>query len=208
LQFSESGGDGRVAENTNQAKPFDGRVVLCTAIIALAVAVSIAVRQADTALFLNLFALGPALIVLSLFLVAYLIFGKGRKRRSTILSALGAVWLIFFLCFAYQPRLRTTARWLAWSGHYKSAVFAQDTAPQGELKHVEWDAWGWGGMDTTVYLVFDPTDSLSSAASTHQPGKFAGIPCKVPKVSRLENQWYAVTFYTNQVWGHCNETTQ
>ena len=72
---------------------------------------------------------------------------------------------------------------------------------------MEWDGWGFVGMDTTVYLVFDPTDSLSSAAATHQSGKFVGIPCKVPKVSRLENQWYAVTFYTNQYWDGCNDAS-
>ena len=71
-------------------------------------------------------------------------------------------------------------------------------------KHIEWDGWGWAGQDTTAYLVFDPADSLSSVAATHQSGKFAGIPCKVPNVSQLESQWYVVTFYTNQNWGRCN----
>ena len=192
--------------NAIEPKPLNWRVVICTAVIALVASFSIAVRQADTALFLNLFLVGPALIAISIFLVVYVTVGKGRERRSTLLSALAAVWLVSFLCFAYQPRLRTTARWLAWSGQYKNEVFAQKTPTEGELQHVEWDGWGFAGMDTTVYLVFDPTDSLSSAASTHQSGKFAGIPCEVPKVSRLENQWYAVTFYTNQDWARCNQT--
>lgn len=191
--------------NTSQPTPLNWRVVLWTAVVALAVSVAIAVRQADTALFANLFFVGPALIIASIFLVVYVAFGRGRERRSTLLLALAAVWAVALLCFVYQPRLRTTARWLAWSGQYKNEVLAQQTT-EGDLKHVEWDAWGFMGMDTTVYLVFDPTDSLSSAASTHRSGKFAGIPCKVPKVSRLAKQWYAVTFYTNQNWGHCNQS--
>jgi len=72
------------------------------------------------------------------------------------------------------------------------------------LKHIEWDGWGWGGQDTTVYLVFDPTNSLSAAAKVGQPGKFSGIPCEVFLVHRLESQWYTVQFYTNEFWGRRN----
>jgi hypothetical protein len=100
--------------------------------------------------------------------------------------------------------VQTEARWLLSSRHYKSDILSRPAPPDGELKHIIWDAWGWGGENTTVYLVFDPTDSLSTAAATHKSGKFAGIPCNVPKVSRLESQWYVVTFYTAQDWGHCN----
>ena len=57
---------------------------------------------------------------------------------------------------------------------------------------------------TIVYLVFDPADSLSPAAKGHQPGKFSGIPCEVPRVQRLESHWYAVTFYTEESWGERN----
>jgi hypothetical protein len=61
-----------------------------------------------------------------------------------------------------------------WSQSYKREVLAQSGGTAGELKHVEWDGWGFSGAgDTTVYLVYDPTDSLSAAAKSHQPGKFA-----------------------------------
>jgi len=99
---------------------------------------------------------------------------------------------------------KTTARWLLWSRDYKSKVLLQPLSSSGEFKHIEWDGWGWAGQNTTEYLVFDPTDSLSTAASTRQSGKFAGIPCEVPNVSRLESDWYTVTFYTNQEWGRCD----
>jgi hypothetical protein len=46
---------------------------------------------------------------------------------------------------------------------------------------------GVGGQDTTVYLVFDPTDLLSQAASSHQPEKDSGIPCEVFLVRQLES---------------------
>ena len=60
------------------------------------------------------------------------------------------------------------------------------------------------GQDTIVYLVFDPTDALSSAAKKHQPGKFSGIPCEVPLVDRIEEEWYTVRFYTDENWGQRN----
>jgi len=125
-------------------------------------------------------------------------------HRSKRLLALAVFVVITSVLVWNYSEIETEARWLLSSRHYKSEVLSQPTPPSGELKHLEWDAWGWAGQDTTVYLVFDPEDSLSLAAVTHQSSKFAGIPCEIPKVSRLESQWYAATFYTNQEWGRCN----
>lgn len=125
-------------------------------------------------------------------------------HRSTRLLALSVFVVIASILVWNFSEVKTEARWLLLSRRYKSEVFAQPTPTAGEFKHIEWDGWGWAGQDTTAYLVFDPTDSLSLAASTHHSGKFAGIPCEIPKVSRLERQWYVVTFYTNEDWGRCN----
>jgi hypothetical protein len=100
--------------------------------------------------------------------------------------------------------IRSAARWLLWSPQYKEEVLAQHTSANGELQHIEWDGWGMFGQDTSVFLVFDPADSLSTPARRHQSGKFNGIPRKVPLVTRLEKHWYAVLFYTNDYWGACN----
>jgi hypothetical protein len=95
-------------------------------------------------------------------------------------AALGAGLFLIAVAIAWNFfAIRSAARWLAWSRHYKPEVLAQPNVT-GELKHVEWDGWGSVGQDTTVYLVFDPTDSLSTAARDHHPGKFNGIPCEVP----------------------------
>src|ERR1700720_952006 len=83
---------------------------------------------------------------------------------------------------------RTAAKWTLSSGSYKSKVLAETPPSHGEFKHIEWDGWGWAGQDTTVYLVFDPENTLSAAAKRHQPGKFSGIPCEVPVVNRVESQ--------------------
>lgn len=197
-----------MTEKSTNANPLNWRLPMCAALVAFALFISIAVCQADTALFLYLFLVGPILVVISIALLIHAVIGKGRRKRGTLLSTLATVWLVSTFLFVYyvhdQSSVRTTARWLVWSHDYKDKVLAQQAPANGEFRHVEWDGWGWGGQDTTVFLVLDPTDSLSSAAAIHQPGKFDGIPCAVPEVSRLESQWYAVRFYTNQHWDRCN----
>ena len=57
------------------------------------------------------------------------------------------------------------------------------------------------GADTTVFLVFDPTDSLAGAAEAPPPIKPGALPCEVVRIRRLDRQWYAVLFYTDTYWG-------
>lgn len=126
------------------------------------------------------------------------------KRRLAVYALFGASIVVAAALVWNYSAVRTAARWLVWSRSYKSKVLSQPAPPNGELKHTEWDGWGWAGQDTTVFLVFDPTDSLSAAATSHQAGKFSGIPCKVFLVRRLESHWYTAQFYTNQYWGRCD----
>jgi hypothetical protein len=137
----------------------------------------------------------------------------GENRRSETLWLVGAIGtllvaasLVITAAVAWQfYAIRSATKWFMWSQSYKREVLAQSGGTARELKHIEWDGWGFPGAgDTTVYLVYDPTDSLSAAAKSHQPGKFVGIPCTVPLVSHLESQWYAVRFYTNEWWGRRN----
>jgi hypothetical protein len=124
--------------------------------------------------------------------------------RRWFYAALGGALFVIAVAIAWNfYAIRSAARWLAWSQHYQAEVLAQSSVSE-ELKHIQWDGWGWAGQDTTVYLVFDPTDSLLAAAREHRPGKFNGIPCEVPAVDRMEKNWYAVRFYTNEWWGRRN----
>lgn len=127
---------------------------------------------------------------------------RTRKILFLFIAAFGclAVATLWWVVIGHSSALGTSARWLLRSQQYKAEVFTLPNVTNGELKHIEWDGWGWGGQDTIVYLVFDPTDSLSHAASSHQPGKYNGIPCEVFLVHRLESHWYTVQFYTNQDW--------
>jgi hypothetical protein len=131
-----------------------------------------------------------------------------RRWRFLLYAAAGAVALISALALS-APLFGNlgavnAARWLFLSSSYKSKVLAQPVSASGELRHIEWDGWGWAGQDTTVYLVFEPTDALSVAAKSQQPSKFGGIPCEVYRVRRLESHWYTVQFYTNEFWGRRN----
>jgi hypothetical protein len=112
-------------------------------------------------------------------------------------AALAGIWWVLV---GYNSALATTAKWAMRSREYKAELSAQPEPNNAELKHLEWESWGWGGEDTFVYVVFDPTDSLSVADGHHQ-GKYKGIPCEVFRMRRLERHWYTVQFYTSDAWG-------
>jgi hypothetical protein len=157
-----------------------------------------------------LFGIGPydLSVIVYLFAVAivslFLLNDAFGKRRRQSLLALVIFWAVSAVLVGNYSAIRDEYRWLVLSHEYKPVVMAQRASETGELKHIEWDGWGFAGADTTVYLVFDPTDALSAAAQSHRPGKFAGLPCEVPLVHRLQSHWYAVRFYTEESWGGRN----
>ena len=136
--------------------------------------------------------------------LALLVAAAIRKRPRRCLSAL--LTLVAFLGVSWgllreQGTIRAYARWLAWSRSFKAEVLAQPAPANGELRHMVWEATGFAGVaNNTVYLVFDPTNSLSAA---HSPGKSSGIPCPFRLVRRLESHWYSVWFYTDENWSEC-----
>jgi len=163
---------------------------------------------------LSLIVYSPYLDLLYIFLIApiicliclvLLVVSAVRKRPRQCLSTL--LTLIVFLAVSAailknEDTIRASFRWLAWSRQFKAKLLGEPAPGNGELRHMEWEATGFAGVaNVNIYLVFDPTDSLAVAAKSHSPGKFSGIPCEVPRVSRLESRWYAVLFYTDERWG-------
>ena len=147
-----------------------------------------------------LIAVAASFSSLALLLVAAI--AKKRRLCLAVLSILVVFWIISFPFLKNHYVIRNKARWSLGSRRYKAEVLSQPESTNGEFKHIDWDGWGFPGAgDTNAYLVFDPADSLALAAKSHQPGKFYGIPCRVPFVSRLESRWYAVLFYTDERWG-------
>ena len=186
-----------------------GRQHLYAALAALVLFTAIDICQSDTSLFLNVFVVAPILFVSTTFLAIYAaISRKNRRRCFQQLATLAIFWVVGSAFLAFDVRhpiaIRSTARWLIWSHVYKTQVLSQPSPPDGQLKHIEWDGWGMFGMDTSAFLVFDPADSLSLAASSNQSGKFRGIPCEVFRVRRLEAHWYTVIYYTGPYyWDKC-----
>jgi hypothetical protein len=141
--------------------------------------------------------------LVSLVLIIFILAPAASKnpRSLAVPSVLVLFWLVSFLFVKNHFVIRSAERWALQSRYYKAEVLRQTSPSRGELKHIEWDGWGYAGAETNVYLVFDPTDSISAAVKNRQEGKYAGIPCSVPMVRRLERQWYAVVFYTDEAWG-------
>ena len=138
--------------------------------------------------------------------ILFVILFRTMRRQSVAALAMVVVFAsVSWLLFRVSDDVRTTGRWLIESHKYKAEILAQPDSANGELKHAEWDGWGFAGAgDTIVYLVFDPNDSLAAAARSRSAGKYKGIPCEVPQVRRLENRWYTVLFYTDTDWKHCS----
>ena len=99
----------------------------------------------------------------------------------------------------YSPRIRPMAAVVA---KVQGGSSGTTGSSERRIRYMEWEATGFAGVaNNTVYLVFDPTDLLSSVASSHSPGKYSGIPCELVLVRRLESHWYSVWFYTGRSVG-------
>jgi hypothetical protein len=183
--------------------PIDWRLPLSGAAGAAIILLSLMLYSPyDDLLYVILVAPFLCLVCLTLLVIATI--RKRYRRCISLLLMLGAFLITSAILLSNRDSVRASLRWLLWSHRFKAAVLAQQPPAGGELRHMEWEATGFAGISNTVYLVFDPTDSLAAAAKSHSRGKFNGIPCEVPTVRRLESQWYAVWFYTSEEWGTCN----
>jgi hypothetical protein len=134
------------------------RMPMCAALAAVLVFIPLVINPNTD--FLYLFLIVPGLLVLG---VCALIYAAIRKTLR-IAVMVTTFWVVSALLFMYNIPIRSFTRWLLWSRQYKSEVLAEPDSKNGDLKHIEWDGWGWGGQDFSVFLVFDPTDSLSGPA--------------------------------------------
>jgi hypothetical protein len=182
--------------------------MLYLSIIGLVVLFTIGACQADIALFLNVFFVAPVLVIFTIALPLVAAF-KARHQLLPALAGILVLWAIaaslFFYSHGHPFTLHETVKWLASSREYEKQVLEQPTPANGDFKHIEWDGSGFAGVaNNTAYLVFDPHDSLSATAKNHQPIKLGGRSCDVRDIRRLEKDWYAVLFYTDQTWDDCN----
>lgn len=184
---------------------FRWRLLLGTALVIALVQFLINLECSADGFFFSLIGISFLVFLALIALVIFLIFIPSQKGPGIL--EIGGVALIYFVISFAMLRnsyeIRSVSHWLLYSGRYKAEVLSLPE-PTEEFRHIEFD--GWGGMgagDTTAYLVFDPDDSLASAAKNRLPGKFRGIPCEVVRVRRFESHWYSVLFYTDTDWNHC-----
>ncbi len=127
-----------------------------------------------------------------------------RRRTLTTCLTFTLFSLLTWVCFKDNYALRAHGRWLWMARTSKALVLAQPRSLTGELRHVEWDGWGFAGVgNTNVYLVYDPEDLIGTALKQKQPRRVKGVLCEFDKGYRLERSWYALVFYTDQGWGEC-----
>jgi hypothetical protein len=181
-------------QQTDDSHMFARRMGICVAASLVLIVLSLTFASSDLGAVL---CFGIALVS-ALLLFVFGFTRKGRQRLAALLVVMTYVFAAMLLKTNYSL-VRDHVRWLFLSGEYKAQVLAQP--PSKQLRYAEWDGWGFAGADTTVFLVFDPTDSLAEAAEALPPIKSRALPCEVVRVRRLDRQWYAVLFYTDTYWG-------
>ncbi len=200
LRVTNSFGKLGVVRESKPKQIFRPWIWFAAALAAFAIFVLVAVFGSAFAVLVYLYLLMP--LGVSAVLAVGLLLAK--RHTLSILIATVVFCGVTLLLFQNADAVKDIARWRLYGAKYQRRVLAEPQ-PAEQLKHVEWDGWGFAGMDTTVYLVFDPSNSLAVAASRHSSGKFAGIPCPVASVRRLAREWYAVEFYTGEIWNECEE---
>jgi hypothetical protein len=191
-------------EKTVRRDRFDWRLPVYAGVGALVFFVPIMVLAPDMGEFLYIVVAAPIITFVLLIFAICFVFLKKRRLSLAVLSMLVVYWAVTLGLARISFELRTLTRWLLWSKDYKAQVLTQPDPGNGIMKHIEWESRGFPGAGyNTTYLVFDPNDSLSSAARNRAEGKFAGIPCEVHRVRSLESHYYTVLFYTNSDWSDC-----
>jgi hypothetical protein len=191
-------------EKTAEGDRFNWRPPLYAAVGALVIFLSMTVYSSQWGTILYLLGVVPIISLVLLIIGIVLALGRKPRRALGIVATLLVFWAVSWVLWRNQLNTRSEVRWLFESKAYKSQALAEPIPANGELRHIEWDGWGFPGAgDTTVYLVFAPNDSLARPARSHAPGKFIGLPCEVAEIHRLEKDWYTVFFYTDTAWGHC-----
>jgi hypothetical protein len=186
-------------------KPFHSvwRIPLLVTLSVSAILVALFLYSPNGSLF-YFFILAPILCATLLSLLLAAAVSREVHRAFTVLLTLAGFLAASWLLLKNERVLRPELRWLFRSQHYKAELLAQPNMATG-LKHLEWDSWGFvPSGNNTVYLVYDPSDSLRSPHPGTSGPTVSGIPCEMAAIHRLERQWYWVLFYTDEDWGHCS----
>jgi hypothetical protein len=179
----------------------DWRLLVAAALGAFATLPLAALDDNNTA---GVLALAMSLVICPILLV---VAATRRGVRALSTFAVLLVYALFkYLTWQVEYDLHMEAKWLEHGQRYRSELASRERPPPGEFRHINWDGWGFVGISTEAFLVYDPDDTLAAAAATGAPGRYAGIPCAVQRVRRLEPHYYTALFYTDSEWTDCDLT--
>jgi hypothetical protein len=174
------------------------RIGICIALAGFAADIFFVSWSPDFDAFLLLFLVVPTTTLIFVGLAIW----AGKKAAVSLGSVLLVCLVGTYAIGRHSALLRSEIRWWSSRPIWKQRVLAQSDIP-GQLKHLDWDGWGWGGNDTEVYLVYDPTDQLKNASGTSEGMHGSGLPCDVWQIRRFEPHWYNVVFFTETSWDSC-----
>jgi hypothetical protein len=177
-------------------------VLLSPASVALLLFVPIMAFGDDYEELLYVFLAAPLLTVIWASVVLVRALARRRMPGLSILVTFPLFWVVTLALSVNSAQIHSLVRWTFHSREFKARVLSREPEPNA-LRHTIWTVGGFAGENTVIYLVFDPNNSLESAALSKKPGKFAGLPCEVFRVRRLESQWYTTQFYTDSEWDRC-----
>src|ERR1035441_3128412 len=117
-----------------------------SAVGALLLFVPVILYGGDVDFLFILFAVPVSII----FLVAALALSirKLKLRSLAVLSMVVVYWVVSWGLLKDSRELHSAVQWHLRSKDYKAKVLAQPVTANAELKHIEWDFWGFAGSDT------------------------------------------------------------
>ena len=123
---------------------------MCAAGCIVAATLPLTVSSSDLAVVLYVFVAAPT-VTFCLLRTAYP--RRGYQRLASLSTF--AVFLIFTaVLFTHFLDIRYSIRWFVFGRHFKAEVMSQPRPAEGQLRHIDWEGWGFAGAgDTTVYLV-------------------------------------------------------
>ncbi|MGA2901071.1 MAG: hypothetical protein ABSF40_12650 [Candidatus Acidiferrales bacterium] len=166
-----------MVDKADQEHRFNWRLPLAALLSTPLIFLIVAIFQSESLVYL--FFMVPIISVVLIVFAVYSAIARKKLRSVSILSMLAIFWVLSVPLFKNYLAVRSAARWLIWSDDYKARVVAQPAPANGDLKHLDWDGWGWGGENTEVYLVFSirqirwrrQPEAINPASSTDYPAK-------------------------------------
>src|SRR3984885_16042852 len=122
---------------------FARRMAICVVASLILIVLSLVFGGADLGAVLSFW----IALVSALLLFAFGVSKKGRQRLAAFFVVM-VYLLASILLLSNYSLVRDHVRWFLLSGSYKAKVLAQ--SPNEQLKHAEWDGWGFAGAGDTM----------------------------------------------------------